>query len=125
MPPTTLQGWVGAPAQTPLAIVKINGTAIQNIVSVDVSMGVGQQSSTANARMVADQYPSWAIRSTFEVRMGYAGQGGNTQLVFLGEIEDVDTRYVPFFIEIKAAGYLKRAQRNAGNTDPFSASTAP
>lgn len=125
MPPTTLSEWVAAQAHTPRAIVTINGTVIQQFVSVDVTMGVEQQSSTASLRLAADDYPPWGAHTNVTIKMGYGGIGGGVRTVFVGEIEDIDTKYLPYFIEIKAAGFLKRTQHPAGNTDPLSGSTDP
>lgn len=123
--PANLTGWVGARAQEPIAIVKINGTPIINPIAVDVTMGVEQQSSEATVRISAEDYPSWAINSTMEVRLGFGGINGGTRLVFVGMIQDTDTQFAPYTATLKAAGYLKKAQRNAGNTDPISEAGDP
>src|SRR5262245_39482050 len=94
-------------------------------MAVDVNFGVEQQSSTATIRVGATQYFAWSIHSTVEIMMGFAGIGGGVMTVFVGEVEDTDTKFMPYFVEVKASGWLKRAQRQAGNTDPLSGSTDP
>lgn len=116
--PSSIQEWMQSRVQTPLCVVKINGTEIlANIVSVDVAMGIDQQSTSATVRFAAEAYPAgWLPHTTLEVRFGFKGAGGNALLVFLGEIEDIDARYLPYSFDVKGAGYLKRLQRQAGNT---------
>lgn len=111
---------IQARAQAPIVRVTLNGTWLQQIVSVDVTMGVEQQSSEATIRMPAEQYPSWDTGTRVEIAMGFGGPGGFLRTVFVGETQDIDTKFLPWFIDIKCAGYLKRLQRNAGNTDPLS-----
>lgn len=125
MPPIDLKAWIGARAHTPRAVVRVNGTIIQQFVSVDVTIGVEQQSSTASLRLAADDYPPWGGHTLVEISLGYGGVNGGVHPVFAGEIEDIDTKYLPYFIEIKCAGFLKRTQRAAGNTDPLSGTGDP
>src|SRR5262245_6630286 len=122
---TDLRSWIAARAQTPRAVVAINGTPIVNPVSVDVTVGVDQQSATAAIRLAAEDYPSWAVHATVEVSLGYAGVGGGMVTVFVGEVEDADTQFAPYVAELRASGWLKRAQRSAGNTDPLSETDEP
>lgn len=124
---TDLRPLISARAQRPLCVVKIDGTPITgNIVSADVTMGSEQQSATAAVRWAAEAYPEgWLPHTTLEVRLGYAGPGGGTVPVFIGEIEDVDTRFLPYSIDVRASGFLKRLQRQAGNTDPLAGTTDP
>lgn len=130
--PAALREWLASRYQTPLCVVRIDGTTITgNVVSVDVTMGTEQQSATAVVRFSAEAYPptTWLPRTPIEVRLGYAGVGGGTLPVFVGEIEDVDARFLPYTFDVNAAGFLKRLQRNAGNTlasgDPADVNNTP
>lgn len=111
---------VRAASHTPLCYVLINGSVIANIISVDVVFGTEQQSTSATIRISADAYIDYRTHEGVEIRMGYRDIGAGVRTVFVGEIEDLDTKYLPYAIDIKAAGFLKRLQRNAGNTDPLS-----